>query len=135
MCCGAEAGSYLRLIAPCITQLKTQGPSRTCNESKEDEEERTSTLLGAERITSTEYESWNPTSSPNNSSLPRENVSCTCGMGGRGWCPSLGLAQLCCLPILKLTCWVCGRHPTALDRGLRQGGHLTPTPKRVSGDP
>ena len=34
-----EAGSYLRLIDPCITHLKAQGPSRTCNKSKEDEEE------------------------------------------------------------------------------------------------
>ena len=34
-----EEGSYLRLIDSCITQLKAQGPSRTCNESKEDEEE------------------------------------------------------------------------------------------------
>ena len=42
-----EAGSYLRLIDSCITQLKAQGPSRTCNqrpsrtcnESKEEEEE------------------------------------------------------------------------------------------------
>jgi len=32
-----EAGSYLRLIDSCITQLKAQGPSRTCNESKEEE--------------------------------------------------------------------------------------------------
>jgi len=28
----------LRLIDSCITQLKAQGPSRTCNESKEEEE-------------------------------------------------------------------------------------------------
>ena len=27
----------LRLIDSCITQLKVQGPSRTCNESKEEE--------------------------------------------------------------------------------------------------
>jgi len=31
--------SYLRLIDSCITQLKAQGPSRSCNESKEAEEE------------------------------------------------------------------------------------------------
>jgi len=31
-----EAGSYVRLIDSCITQLKAQGPSRTCNESKEE---------------------------------------------------------------------------------------------------
>jgi len=31
--------TYLRLIDSCITQLKDQGPSRTCNESKEEEEE------------------------------------------------------------------------------------------------
>ena len=39
MCSGSEAGSYLRLKDSCITQLKAQGPSRTCNESKEEEEE------------------------------------------------------------------------------------------------
>ena len=35
----SEAGSYLRLIDSCITQLKARGPSRTCNESKEEEGE------------------------------------------------------------------------------------------------
>ena len=39
ICGGSEAGSYLRLIDSCITQLKAQGPSRTCAESKEEEEE------------------------------------------------------------------------------------------------
>jgi len=34
-----EACSYLRLIDSCITQLKAQGLSGTCNESKEEEEE------------------------------------------------------------------------------------------------
>jgi len=38
MWCGTEAGSYLRLIDSCITQLTAQGPARTCNESKEEEE-------------------------------------------------------------------------------------------------
>ena len=32
----SKAGSYLRLIDSCITQLKAQGPSRTCNECKEE---------------------------------------------------------------------------------------------------
>jgi len=41
MCSGSEAGSSLRPIYTCITQLKAQGPSRTCNESKEEEEEVT----------------------------------------------------------------------------------------------
>ena len=36
------ASSYLRLIDSCITQLKAQGPSRTCTESKEEEEEEVS---------------------------------------------------------------------------------------------
>ena len=40
-----ETGSYFRLIDSCITQLKAQGPSRTCNESKEEEEEAS---LGAD---------------------------------------------------------------------------------------
>ena len=37
VCSGSEAGSYLRLTDSCITQRKAQGPSRTCNESKEEE--------------------------------------------------------------------------------------------------
>ena len=40
MCSGSEAGSYLRLIDSCITRRKAQGPFRTCNESKEEEEEK-----------------------------------------------------------------------------------------------
>jgi len=39
MCSGSEAGSYLRLVDSCITRLEAQGPSRTCNASKEEEEE------------------------------------------------------------------------------------------------
>ena len=37
-CSGSEAGSYLRLMDSCITQLKAQG---TCDESKEEKEEAT----------------------------------------------------------------------------------------------
>ena len=33
MCSGSEAGSYLRIIESCITQLKAQGPRMACNES------------------------------------------------------------------------------------------------------
>jgi len=36
---------YLRLIDSCITQLKAQGPSRTRNESKEEEEDTRSKAL------------------------------------------------------------------------------------------
>jgi len=36
---GSEAVSYLRLIDSGTTQLKAQGHSRTCAESKENEEE------------------------------------------------------------------------------------------------
>ena len=36
---GSEAGWYLRLIDSCIIEHKAQGPSRTCNESKEEKEE------------------------------------------------------------------------------------------------
>jgi len=32
-----RGGSYLRLIDSCITQLKDQGPYRTCNESQKKE--------------------------------------------------------------------------------------------------
>jgi len=45
MCSGSEEGSYLRLIDSCITQLKLHGPSRTCNESKEEDEVRWSVLM------------------------------------------------------------------------------------------
>ena len=37
MCCGNKEGSYSRLIDPSITQRKAQGPSWTCNGSKEEE--------------------------------------------------------------------------------------------------
>ena len=40
VCSGSEAGSYSRLIDSCITQLKAQGSSRTCNESKEEEKRK-----------------------------------------------------------------------------------------------
>ena len=36
---GWQAGSYLRLIDACLTQLKAQGPATTCNGSKEEEED------------------------------------------------------------------------------------------------
>ena len=39
MCSGSVAGSYLKPIDSYITQLKAQGPSRTCGESKEEEGE------------------------------------------------------------------------------------------------
>ena len=34
-----KAGLYSRLIDSCINQLKAQGPTRTCNESKHEEED------------------------------------------------------------------------------------------------
>ena len=46
MCCGNEAGSYLRLTDTCITQLEAQGPSRTCNESEEEEKGNLEKFLG-----------------------------------------------------------------------------------------
>jgi len=39
-------GSYLRRIDSCITQLKAQGPSRTCNASKEERQARRLTGVG-----------------------------------------------------------------------------------------
>jgi len=47
MCCGTEVGSCLRRIDSCITQLKAQGPSRTCNESKEEEKKKNLAVEGA----------------------------------------------------------------------------------------
>ena len=39
-----EAGSYLRLIDSCVTQLKAQGPFSTCNERKEEDPEDEASL-------------------------------------------------------------------------------------------
>ena len=39
-----EAGSYLRLIDSGIIQLQAQGPSRTCKESKGEEEKTYSSI-------------------------------------------------------------------------------------------
>jgi len=50
---GSETGSYLRRIDSCITQLKAEGPSRTCNESKEEEEEGNLLTATLGRVTST----------------------------------------------------------------------------------
>ena len=49
MCCGTEAGWYLRLIDSCITQLTAQGPSRTCNESKEEDRDEPRRVGGRRR--------------------------------------------------------------------------------------
>ena len=35
VCSSSEAGSYLKHIDSCVTQLKAEGPSRTCSESTE----------------------------------------------------------------------------------------------------
>ena len=40
MCSSSEAGSYLRLVDSCITELKAQQHVRTCNTSQEEEEEQ-----------------------------------------------------------------------------------------------
>jgi len=36
MCSGSETGSYLMRIDSCITQLKAQGPTGSCNGSKDE---------------------------------------------------------------------------------------------------
>ena len=38
-CSASEAGSYLRLIDSCFTQLQAHGPSKTCEGSKDEEEQ------------------------------------------------------------------------------------------------
>ena len=58
MCSGSEAGSYLRLIDSCITQLKAQGPARTCNESKEEEEMQYRTVVGAHAARDEHWAAW-----------------------------------------------------------------------------
>ena len=45
MCSGSEAGSFLWLIDSCITLLKAQEPSGTCNESKAEEERGSGVVL------------------------------------------------------------------------------------------
>jgi len=69
MCSGSEAGSYLRLIDSCITQLKAQGPSMTCNESKEEEEEEEEGLTeGSSHRGRRPFECW-----------PERRPACGCG--------------------------------------------------------
>ena len=45
MCSGSEAGSYLRRVDSCVTQLKAEGPFRFYNESKEEDEEEEQHLI------------------------------------------------------------------------------------------
>ena len=45
---GTEAGSYLKLLESCITQLKAQRTSSTCHESEEEEEEEARMTAEAE---------------------------------------------------------------------------------------
>jgi len=51
MCSSSEAGSYLTLIDSCITQLQAQGPSRTCNQSIEEEEDSPARVSGVGSLT------------------------------------------------------------------------------------
>ena len=55
MCSGSEAGSYLRRVDSCITQLKAQGPSRTCNESKEETRKQVEAQEEAEKRVGSKY--------------------------------------------------------------------------------
>jgi len=50
----------LRLIDSCITQLEAQGPSRTCDESKEDEEKVCCGADGDGLRRTVEYEDFAP---------------------------------------------------------------------------
>ena len=52
MCSSSEAGSYLRRIDSFITQLKAQGPSGTCKESKEEDLKPGNLLIGAVQVSS-----------------------------------------------------------------------------------
>ena len=58
MCCGTEAGSYFRRIDSCITQLKGQGPSRTCIESNEDISRLSGRVHDRERVAPSGVEHW-----------------------------------------------------------------------------
>ena len=42
---------YLRRIDSFITHLKAQGPARTCDESKEEEEEEVTEVMNRQRVT------------------------------------------------------------------------------------
>ena len=44
---GCPEEEHLRRIDACITQIKAKGPSRTCNESKDEEEEEYSITTAA----------------------------------------------------------------------------------------
>ena len=55
-CGGSEAGSYLRRIDSCITQLQAQGPLKTCNESQEEETKCNKRLT--KRFSGSRYGTW-----------------------------------------------------------------------------
>ena len=55
--CKAVQHSYLRLIDSCITQLKAQGLSRTCNGSNEDGKKKVQPYSGATTSESSGIES------------------------------------------------------------------------------
>ena len=67
---------YLRLIDFCITQLKAQGPSRTCNESKEEWVGRVGGLAWRARAPNTPRGGWAGRNLPR-SSPPRRSCSRT----------------------------------------------------------
>jgi len=60
VCSGSEAGSYVRLIDFCITQLKVQGPSSTWNESKEEERREKRVRTGYSRADSYPWSPFPP---------------------------------------------------------------------------
>ena len=90
---GSQVGSHLRLIESCTTQLEAQGPSRTCNESKEDEEDhrRWEPSLGVRE--------QRPSTPPRLSTPPRRARSThtqTCFRitgGGDTWCARTATLQ------------------------------------------
>ena len=101
---GTEAGSYLRLVDSCITQLKAQGPSRTCNEGKDVLVQVPRKALGG---------------LSQGRSCSREVVlgAIFCGYVSPKDEPASeprGTVRVYCQTNLKLRCWVCGTNSSTL---------------------
>jgi len=116
MCCGTEAGSYLRLIDSCITLLKAQGTSRTRNESKEEERERGRDGKGGSLC-------WSSDSSISLGTLAAAGLS-PLSPTHSGGNPGANLKSIShiCHPILVAFVWALTKETIDLPLGCLQGG-------------
>ena len=74
MCIDFEAGSYVRLIDSCTTQLKAQGPSRNCDESQKEEEQLAEKDREIQRLRAADHEAMRVRSQMNTNDNEQESM-------------------------------------------------------------